>query len=39
MDGRHLDMWQVVDTPEDVPRALDTAPFWPPNAREFAAVR
>ena len=39
MDRRHLDMWQVVDAPEDIPRALDTAPPWSPNAREFAAVR
>jgi len=39
MDRRHLDMWQIVDAPEDIPHALDTAPPWSPNAREFAAVR
>ena len=39
MDRRHLDMWQIVAAPEEIPRALDTAPPWSPNAREFAAVR
>ena len=39
MDRRHLEMWQIVAAPEDIPRALATAPPWSPNAREFAAVR
>ena len=38
MDTRHLMMWQVVDTPEEVPAALDTAPAWSVEARNFAAV-
>ena len=39
MGPRHLDMWQVVDTPDEVPHALETAPPWSEAAREFAAVR
>lgn len=38
MDRRHLEMWQVVAEPEEVPEALRTAPPWPAAAREFAAV-
>ena len=38
MDRRHLDMWQVVARPEEVPEALATAPAWGPEARSFAAV-
>lgn len=38
MDPRHLQMWQVVDTPEAVPDALATAPQWTDAARAFAAV-
>ena len=38
MDRRHLDMWQVVDSPENVPAALAHAPPWSSAAREFAAV-
>jgi uncharacterized protein (TIGR00730 family) len=38
MDGRHLLMWQVVETPEEVPAALATAPAWSAQARSFAAV-
>ncbi|MBS0365700.1 MAG: TIGR00730 family Rossman fold protein [Proteobacteria bacterium] len=39
MDQRHLDMWQVVDTPEEVPGALERAPAWSPqHAQAFAAV-
>ena len=37
MDPRHLEMWQVVATPEDVPEALATAPAWSAQARDFAA--
>ena len=38
MDHRHLLMWQVVDTPEEVPEALERAPAWSAAARSFAAV-
>jgi uncharacterized protein (TIGR00730 family) len=39
MDERHLDMWQVVPAPEDVPAALAAAPPWSPDARMFAVQR
>lgn len=39
MDQRHLQMWQLVERPEDVPEALATAPPWSAEARSFAAVR
>jgi len=38
MDRRHLDMWQVVAHPEEVPAALAAAPAWGAEARSFAAV-
>lgn len=38
MDDRHRQMWQVVGTAEEVPDALETAPAWSANAREFATV-
>jgi uncharacterized protein (TIGR00730 family) len=38
MDTRHLDMWQVVATPEEVPAALTAAPRWSADSRSFAAV-
>jgi uncharacterized protein (TIGR00730 family) len=38
MDERHLAMWQIVDTPEEVPAALAQAPQWSPETRAFAAV-
>lgn len=38
MDVRHLDMWQVVAEPEEVPAALAAAPAWSAAARSFAAV-
>jgi hypothetical protein len=38
MDPRHLLMWQVVATPDEVPDALATAPAWSAEARSFAAV-
>jgi uncharacterized protein (TIGR00730 family) len=38
MDRRHLDMWQVVAEPEEVPGALARAPAWAAEARSFAAV-
>jgi hypothetical protein len=39
MDRRHFDMWQLVDSPEDVPAALENAPPWSVAARDFAAVK
>jgi uncharacterized protein (TIGR00730 family) len=39
MGPRHREMWQVVDEPEEIPRALANAPPWSEDAREFAAVR
>jgi uncharacterized protein (TIGR00730 family) len=38
MDERHLEMWQVVARPEQVPQALESAPPWTEEARSFAAV-
>lgn len=38
MDPRHLQMWQVVDTPEEVPDALASAPAWSAEARSFASI-
>ena len=38
MDQRHLLMWQVVATPDEVPAALENAPAWSPEARAFASV-
>ena len=39
MAGKHLEMWSLVDQPEDTLRALHEAAAWSPEAREFAAVR
>jgi uncharacterized protein (TIGR00730 family) len=39
MDRRHFEMWQLVDSPEDVPAALENAPPWSEAARDFAAVK
>lgn len=39
MSDRHLDMWSLVDGPEDVPGALHEAAEWNADARHFAAVR
>ena len=39
MGPRHLEMWQVVAAPDDVPHALENAPPWSEAAREFAALR
>jgi hypothetical protein len=39
MGPQHLDMWQVVDSPDEVPHALETAPPWSETAREFAQIR
>ena len=39
MSDRHLDMWSLVDEPEDVLLALEEAAEWSADARQFAAVR
>ena len=39
MGPRHLEMWQVVATPDEVPHALQNAPPWSEAAREFAVAR
>jgi hypothetical protein len=38
MDERHLQMWQVVAEPDEVPNALAHATAWTAAARSFAAV-
>lgn len=39
MNPRHAAMWQIVAEPEDVPRALATAPAWSAaTARAFARI-
>ncbi|MGH8258877.1 MAG: TIGR00730 family Rossman fold protein [Steroidobacteraceae bacterium] len=38
MDARHLEMWRVVERPEQVPEAIESAPRWTERARGFAAV-
>jgi len=38
MDERHLLMWQVGGTPEEVPAALANAPAWSAEARSFASL-
>jgi uncharacterized protein (TIGR00730 family) len=38
MNPQHLNMWQVVDSPDDVLRAINSSPRWTENARGFAAV-
>jgi uncharacterized protein (TIGR00730 family) len=38
MDPRHRLMWQVVDEPEQVLEAIQTAPAWSADAIDFAAV-
>ena len=38
MDERHLEMWQMVERPEEVPEALANAPEWTSASRGFAAV-
>ena len=37
MHDAHLEMWQVVDSVAEVPRALDEAPEWSTRAVEFAS--
>ena len=38
MDERHLRMWEVVSTPDEVPEALARASGWSADARNFAAL-
>ncbi len=38
MDERHRAMWQLIDAAEDVVTALESAPRWTPDARQFATV-
>ena len=39
MSRQHLEMWSVIDEPEQVLDALHAATDWSSKAREFAAVR
>jgi uncharacterized protein (TIGR00730 family) len=39
MGPHHNEMWQLVDAPDDVPHALDTAPPWSAAARDFAQLK
>jgi uncharacterized protein (TIGR00730 family) len=39
MSELHLDMWSLVDEPEQVFEAINSAPQWSRDARKFAAVR
>jgi len=38
MDERHLCMWEVVSSPEEVPAALARAPKWSEEALSFAGL-
>jgi uncharacterized protein (TIGR00730 family) len=38
MDSRHPLMWQVVARPEEVPEAIESAPAWTAEHRDFAAM-
>lgn len=38
MDARHLDMWQVVASADEVVASLASAPPWSAEARRFATV-
>lgn len=38
MNPRHLEMWQVVNRPEDILDAIRQSPKWTEQARNFAAV-
>lgn len=38
MNERHGEMWQVVETPREVPQALADSPPWSAEARRFAAL-
>jgi uncharacterized protein (TIGR00730 family) len=38
MSPQHLEMWQVVSVPDEVPKALAESAPWSSDAREFATV-
>ena len=38
MDARHQEMWTVVNEPEDVLDAIQTAPRWSAENRDFAVL-
>ncbi|HJS92063.1 MAG TPA: TIGR00730 family Rossman fold protein [Steroidobacteraceae bacterium] len=38
MDDRHALMWQVVAEPEEVADAIERAPLWSAESRDFASV-
>lgn len=38
MNPQHLEMWQVVEEPDDVLQAIRSSPEWTEQARAFAAV-
>ena len=38
MREKHLDMWQVVDSPEKILPAIDSSVKWNKNYRKFAAI-
>src|SRR5690242_1622692 len=38
MNPQHLQMWQVVDSADDVPQAISRSPRWTEEARALAAV-
>lgn len=38
MDARHRSMWVVVESPEQVITAVQSAPRWSANARDFAVI-
>lgn len=39
MNPEHADMWQVINSPDEVVDALAATPRWSSQAREFAVVR
>ena len=39
MAEQHLQMWSLIDEPEEIIEALRRAPAWSSEARQFAAVR
>jgi len=39
MSEMHLEMWSLVNEPEEVPDAMRTAPMWTAEHRQFASLR
>jgi hypothetical protein len=39
MDERHLAMWRMANSPEDVLETIRNSPLWSAAAREFAALK